>query len=104
MQIGFVGLGIMGHPMAAHLTAGGHHLNVFGGPPVPQDIRDKATACATIKEVAEKSEVVILMVPDTPDVEAVLFGPRGVAEGLHKGTLGIAMCSIRPVATKTVAQ
>jgi 2-hydroxy-3-oxopropionate reductase len=103
MQIGFVGLGIMGHPMAAHLAAGGHHLNVFGGRTVPQDIRDKATVCATIKDVAEKSEIIILMVPDTPDVEAVLFGPKGVAEGLSPGKIVIDMSSISPIETKVFA-
>src|SRR5215472_9174782 len=103
MKIGFIGLGIMGHPMAGHLAAGGHHLNVFGGRSVPADIRDKAAVCATIKEVAEKSEVVILMVPDTPDVAAVLFGPKGVAEGLKPGNLVIDMSSISPIETKIFA-
>jgi 2-hydroxy-3-oxopropionate reductase len=104
MQIGFVGLGIMGHPMAAHLAAGGNHLSVFGGRTVPQDIRDKATVCATIKEVAEKSEVVILVVPDTPDVDSVLFGPKGVAEGLSPGKIVIDMSSISPIETKVFAE
>src|SRR5260370_19840524 len=104
MQIGFVGLGIMGRPMAAHLAAGDHHLNVFGGRTVPQDIRDKATVCATIKEVAETSEIVILMVPDTPDVDSVLFGPKGVAEGLSPGKIVIDMSSISPIETKVFAE
>jgi len=104
MEIGFIGIGIMGHPMAGHLAAGGHHLNVFGGRSVPADIRDKATVCATIKEVAEKSEIVILMVPDTPDVAAVLFGPKGVAEGLKPGKLVIDMSSISPIETKIFAE
>jgi 2-hydroxy-3-oxopropionate reductase len=104
MEIGFIGLGIMGHPMAGHLLAAGHQLNVFGGRTVPSDIRDKATVCLTIKEVAEKSEIIILMVPDTPNVEAVLFGPKGVAEGLKKGKLVIDMSSISPIETKIFAE
>src|SRR5579871_5722881 len=104
MEIGFIGLGIMGHPMAAHLAAGGHHLNVFGGRSVPADIRDKAAVLGSLKEVAEKSEIIILMVPDTPDVEAVLFGAKGVAEGLSRGKLVIDMSSISPIETKAFAE
>ncbi|MBV9522267.1 MAG: NAD(P)-dependent oxidoreductase, partial [Alphaproteobacteria bacterium] len=104
MQIGFIGLGIMGGPMAGHLIAAGHSLFVFGGRTVPAETKEKATVCATIKEVAEKSETIILMVPDTPDVEAVLFGPKGVAEGLRKGTTVIDMSSISPIETKAFAK
>jgi 2-hydroxy-3-oxopropionate reductase len=104
MQIGFIGLGIMGRPMAGHLVAGGHQLSVFGGRTVPPEIREKATVCATIKEVAAKSEIVILMVPDTPDVEAVLFGKEGVAEGLARGKTVVDMSSISPIETKLFAE
>ena len=103
MQIGFIGLGIMGAPMAEHLIAGGHSLSVFGGRRVPDPIRGKAALCKTIKEVAEKSEVIILMVPDTPDVEAVLFGPDGVAAGLKRGKIVVDMSSISPIETKKFA-
>src|SRR5260221_9979289 len=103
MQIGFIGLGIMGAPMAEHLIAGGHSLSVFGGRRVPDSIRGKATLCKTIKEVADKSEVIILMVPDTPDVEAVLFGPDGVAAGLKPGKIVVDMSSISPIGTKKFA-
>jgi 2-hydroxy-3-oxopropionate reductase len=103
MQIGFIGLGIMGAPMAEHLIAGGHSLVVFGGRRVPDSIRAKATVCKTIKEVAEKSEVIILMVPDTPDVDAVLFGADGVAAGLKKGKIVVDMSSISPIETKKFA-
>jgi 2-hydroxy-3-oxopropionate reductase len=103
MQIGFIGLGIMGAPMAEHLIAGGHSLFVFAGRRVPDSIRGKATLCKTIKEVAEKSEVIILMVPDTPDVEAVLFGPDGVAAGLKRGKIVVDMSSISPIETKKFA-
>jgi 2-hydroxy-3-oxopropionate reductase len=70
---------------------------------VPDAIRGKATVCKTIKEVAEKSEVIILMVPDTPDVEAVLFGADGVAAGLKKGKIVVDMSSISPIETKKFA-
>jgi 2-hydroxy-3-oxopropionate reductase len=103
MQIGFIGLGIMGAPMAEHLVAGGHSLAVFGGRRVPDGLRGKATVCKTIKEVAEKSEVIILMVPDTPDVDSVLFGADGVAAGLKKGKIVIDMSSISPIETKKFA-
>ena len=104
MQVGFIGLGIMGHPMAGHLAAAGHQLFVFGGRTVPEDIRGKATICASLKEIAEKSEIVFLMVPDTPDVEAVLFGPKGVAEGLSRGKTVVDMSSISPLETKIFAE
>jgi 2-hydroxy-3-oxopropionate reductase len=104
MQVGFIGLGIMGRPMAGHLLAAGHSLFVFGGRSVPPEIKEKATLCATIKEVAEKSEAIILMVPDTPDVERVLFGPAGVAEGLKSGKTVIDMSSISPIETKAFAK
>jgi 2-hydroxy-3-oxopropionate reductase len=104
MQVGFIGLGIMGRPMAGHLIAAGHSLFVFGGRSVPPEIKEKATLCATIKEVAERSEAIILMVPDTPDVEQVLFGPSGVAEGLKSGKTVIDMSSISPIETTAFAK
>ena len=82
-RIGFIGLGIMGRPMAGHLLAGGHQLFVHTRRAPPKELSDKgAVACANGKEVGEKAEVIITMVPDTPDVETVLFGAGGVAEGL----------------------
>src|SRR5260221_12457451 len=102
MQVGFIGLGIMGAPMAEHLIAGGHSLAIFGGRRVPDSIRGKATLCKTIKEVAETSEVIILMVPDTPDVEAVLFGAAGGAAGRKTGKIAGRMCSISPHQGKEV--
>src|SRR6266702_543879 len=103
MQIGFIGLGIMGAPMAGHLVAGGHQLAVFGGRSVPDAIGAKAMVCRTLKEVAEKSEVIILMVPDTPDVESVLFGPDGAGAGLSRGKIVVDMSSISPIETKKFA-
>jgi 2-hydroxy-3-oxopropionate reductase len=80
MKIGFVGLGVMGRPMAANLIAAGHDLSVYRG---RTDL--EAHVCGSAKEAAERSEVVILTVPDTPDVEDALFGSQGVTEGLRQG-------------------
>jgi len=104
-KIGFIGLGIMGYPMAAHLQKGGNDLFVQKrSKPTPQDILDGgAVECTSAKDVAEQADVIILMVPDTPDVEAVLFGTDGVAEGLSAGKLVIDMSSISPTATKVFA-
>ena len=104
MKIGFVGLGIMGHPMALNLIKGGHELYVFGKRRLPEDVRAAAAGvCDTLAEIAARAEVVILMVPDTPDVESVLFGPAGIAEGLSPGKTVVDMSSISPIATKQFA-
>jgi 2-hydroxy-3-oxopropionate reductase len=104
MKIGFVGLGVMGRPMAGHLLAAGHELFINRVKPVSQHlVDDGATAVDTPRAAAEAAEIVILMVPDTPDVEAVLFGADGIAEGVKSGTLVIDMSSISPVATKDFA-
>ena len=104
-NVGFIGLGIMGRPMASHLMAAGHTLFLHNRSPVRQELLDQgATACATPADVAREAETVIVMVPDTPDVEAVLFGPGGVAEGLSPGKSVIDMSSISPIATKEFAR
>jgi 2-hydroxy-3-oxopropionate reductase len=104
MQIGFVGLGIMGRPMAHNLMKAGHSLFVYGRRSVPPEIRaDGATVCDTLKAVAEHAEIVIVMVPDTPDVENVLFSQDGVAAGLKPGKTIIDMSSISPIETKAFA-
>lgn len=103
MKIGFIGLGIMGRPMALNLKKAGHELIVPERKSLTDEIREAATVVADAKSVAAAAEVVILMVPDTPDVEHVLFGPGGVAEGLKPGTLVIDMSSISPTATKEFA-
>lgn len=103
MKIGFIGLGIMGRPMALNLKKAGHDLIVPERASLTSEIRDAASVVADAKSVAAASEVVILMVPDTPDVEHVLFGAGGVAEGLKPGTLVIDMSSISPTATKDFA-
>lgn len=104
-KIGFIGVGIMGRPMAGHLQAAGHELFlVKHRSPLPQELLDGgAVECASCKEVAERAEIIITMVPDTPDAEAVLFGPDGVAEGLSAGKTVVDMSSISPIETKQFA-
>jgi 2-hydroxy-3-oxopropionate reductase len=103
MQIGFIGLGIMGLPMAGHLKAAGHAICVPDRASLSADSRAAFTVLADATAVARAADVIILMVPDTPDVEAVLFGPAGVAAGLSPGKLVIDMSSISPTATKDFA-
>lgn len=105
-NLGFIGLGIMGKPMAGHLVKGGHKVYVYDINPAPlQELVAKgAIGCKSSKEVAERSEIIIIMVPDTPDVEQVLFGAAGVAEGVKKGSIVVDMSSISPIATKEFAR
>jgi 2-hydroxy-3-oxopropionate reductase len=104
LNIGFIGLGIMGTPMAGHLIKAGHQLFVHTRSKVPAALVEAgATACPDGKTVAEHADIVIVMVPDTPDVEAVLFGEAGVAAGLRKGATVVDMSSISPVETKVFA-
>jgi 2-hydroxy-3-oxopropionate reductase len=103
-RIGFIGLGIMGAPMAGHLIAAGHSLFLKSRRGVPEALLAAGgTACATAAEVAERADTIILMLPDTPDVEQVLFGAGGVAGGLSPGKTVIDMSSIAPLATKDFA-
>lgn len=105
MKLGFIGLGIMGTPMAGHLRAAGHELFVTTRSNVPQALLDAgAVRCANAAEVAKSADIVFTMVPDTPDVETVLFGANGVASGLSKGKTVVDMSSISPMATKAFAQ
>jgi 2-hydroxy-3-oxopropionate reductase len=105
MNIGFIGLGIMGAPMARHLIDAGHQLYVFSHGKLHASIAEtNAIACASSTEVAQRADIVITMVPDTPDVAAVLFGDNGVAAGLSKGKLVIDMSSISPIETKEFAK
>jgi len=104
-NIGFVGLGIMGKPMAANLIKGGHTLFLYSRSGVPQELTSVGgKSCASAKEVAQKADIIITMVPDTPDVEKVLFGQNGVAEGLSRGKTVIDMSSISPIETKKFAK
>ncbi len=104
MKIGFIGLGIMGLPMAGHLKAAGHEVVVPERASLSAEARAAFTVAANATAVAQAAEVIILMVPDTPDVEAVLFGAQGVAAGLSAGKLVIDMSSISPTATKEFAK
>ena len=106
MKIGFIGTGIMGKPMAQNLQKAGYtlyfseHFNA-----APADLLgDKGIALPTPKAVAEAADVIITMVPDTPQVEDVLFGENGVAEGLCAGKIVVDMSSISPIATKVIAK
>ena len=107
MNVGFIGLGIMGTPMALHLLNAGHQLFVTTRSKLPEAVAStSALRCANAAEVARQAEVVFLMVPDTPDVEQVLFGAGGVAEALPaQGTRKVVvdMSSISPMATKAFA-
>jgi 2-hydroxy-3-oxopropionate reductase len=104
--LGWVGLGIMGRPMAANLMKGGHvvHLHSRSGVPPEVGAQAGAVACGSGREVAQRSEVIFAMVPDTPDVEQVLFGKDGVAEGLSAGKVFVDMSSISPIGTKELAR
>ncbi len=104
-RLGFIGLGIMGAPMAAHLVSAGHQLYVHTRSHYPDAIVDSpAVRCASAAEVARQADIVFLMLPDTPDVQAVLFGPAGVAEGLGRGKVVVDMSSISPIETKDFAR
>jgi 2-hydroxy-3-oxopropionate reductase len=102
-KLGFIGLGIMGAPMAGHLLAAGHQLFVRTRSKVPEALAG-ATVCASAMEVAQRADIVFTMLPDTPDVEAVLFGKEGVAAGLSQGKTVVDMSSISPIETKAFAQ
>ena len=104
-KVGFIGLGIMGKPMSLNLIRGGHELYVHSRHGAPQElVAAGATACDSAMEVARKADTIITMVPDTPDVDTVLFGAKGVAEGLTRGKIVVDMSSISPVETKQFAQ
>ena len=104
-KLGFIGLGIMGAPMALHLIKAGHQLFVHTRSKLHPEIADSsATQCTSAKGVAERADVIFTMLPDTPDVEAVLFGKDGIAAGLSKGKTVVDMSSISPIETKAFAQ
>ena len=103
-NIGFIGLGIMGTPMAGNLIKGGHTVFTHTRGDTPAVLVEAgARPCASGAEVARQADIVITMVPDTPHVEDVLFKPDGVAAGLSKGKVVVDMSSISPVATKDFA-
>lgn len=104
-RLGFIGLGIMGAPMASHLAKAGHRLFVATRSKVAAEIAASgATVCKNAKAVAEQADIVFMMVPDTPDVQTVLFGEAGVAAGITKGKTVVDMSSISPIETKEFAR
>jgi 2-hydroxy-3-oxopropionate reductase len=112
LRLGFIGLGIMGLPMAGHLRAAGHTLFANTRRGVPAALTDAgAVTCATAAEVAQQADIIFTMVPDTPDVEKVLFGAGGVAEGLKAAPAAsgggrkvvVDMSSVSPIETKAFA-
>ncbi len=95
----------MGTPMATNLIAGGHEVSLSSRSGVPQSLLDSGgVACSSGKEVAERADVIFLMVPDTPHVEAALFNDGGIAAGLSAGKIVVDMSSISPIATKAFAE
>ncbi|MCU7371869.1 2-hydroxy-3-oxopropionate reductase [Paucibacter sp. O1-1] len=103
-KIGFIGLGIMGAPMALRLAAGGHQLFVHTRSQLREEVRAAgATVCASAAEVARAADIIFTMLPDTPDVERVLLGAGGVVEGVSAGKTVVDMSSIAPIATKDFA-
>ena len=105
-HVGFIGLGVMGKPMAGHLIKAGNRVYVHDK--VAERVKmleaEGGAACANARDVAAKAEIIFLMLPDTPDVEEVLFGKDGVSEGIRPGSTVIDMSSISPVATRRFAE
>lgn len=105
LKLGFVGLGIMGGPMAGHLVNAGHEVFIYTRSKVPEALATSAAIqCSSPKEVASKADIIFTMVPDTPDVEKALFGDNGIALGLTKGKTVVDMSSISPISTKEYAK
>ncbi len=105
LKLGFVGLGIMGAPMAGQLVKAGHEVFVYTRSKVaPEIAQSSAIQCTSATDVAQKADIIFTMVPDTPDVERVLFGENGIASGLSKGKIVVDMSSISPISTKEFAK
>ena len=103
-NIGFIGLGIMGKPMAGNLIKNGHSVSLYSRSGIPKGLIEQGgQPCISAKQVAQKADIIITMLPDTPDVEKVLFGENGVAQGLSRGKIVMDMSSISPVETKRFA-
>ena len=103
-NIGFIGLGIMGKPMAGNLIKSGHSVSLYSRSGIPKGLIEQGgKPCVSAKQVAQKADIIITMLPDTPDVEKVLFGENGVAQGLSRGKIVMDMSSISPVETKRFA-
>jgi 2-hydroxy-3-oxopropionate reductase len=104
-RLGFIGLGIMGKPMAGNLLAAGYPVTVHNrSPGAIDDLAQRgATPAASAEEVASGSDIVITMLPDSPDVEEVVLGPAGVAAGIAPGAIYIDMSTIAPASTRRIA-
>jgi len=103
-NIGFIGLGIMGKPMAGNLIKSGHSVSLYSRSGIPKGLIEQGgKPCVSAKQVAQKADIIITMLPDTPDVEKVLFGENGVAQGLSRGKIVMDMSSISPAETKRFA-
>jgi 2-hydroxy-3-oxopropionate reductase len=105
--VGFIGLGIMGRPMAKNLMDAGYELVVHNrSPEKAEELAEEgnATAAGSPREVAEACDIVITMLPDSPDVEAVVAGEDGVLEGLREGALLVDMSTISPVVTEELSE
>ena len=105
LNIGFIGLGIMGSPMAQNLQKAGHQLFIYSRSKVADElVQGGATVCVSSADVAKRGDIIITMLPDTPQVDEVLFGDKGVAAGLSAGKVVVDMSSIAPLATKAFAK
>ena len=103
-KIGFIGLGVMGKPMACNLVAAGFEVYLFSRSGVPKDmLENRAHACSSVAEVARHSTMIFLMLPSTPDVEVVLFGTDGLLEHASANSLFVDMSTISPTATFEIA-
>ena len=105
-RIGFIGLGIMGKPMAGHLAKAGHTVTVWNrtASKAADLVKAGARQASSPKEAAAQSDITIVMVADTPDVRQVVMGPNGVAEGARRGSVVVDMSTISPVATREIAK
>jgi 2-hydroxy-3-oxopropionate reductase len=104
-KLGFVGLGIMGTPMAAHLIKAGHEVSLYSIQGAPEElVKAGGVARQSGKEVAQNANVIFIMVPDTPHVAAALFDANGIGEGLSAGKIVVDMSSISPIETKEFAE
>ncbi len=105
MKIGFIGLGIMGKPMAKNLIKAGYDLVVYDivPDPVKEVAAEGAEIAGSCTEIAEQSEIIITMLPDGPDVEAAVLGENGVADGIKQGAILIDMSSIAPAVSQKVS-
>lgn len=102
--VGFIGLGIMGAPMARNLQQAGYSLVILSGSAKASEFKEQgATVADTPASLAAQSDVVITMVPDTPDVERLMFGKTGIMEGIREGSLFIDMSTIAPVTSRKIA-